>query len=273
MTFPHAAVPLCTAHPSTPQKWDKQERLPAQKWWHVPREEYLHSSPEQVSEQESRVSKGLRTPFLLNLLQPGSACTLLAGKRCGFGVFKTMEGSTLILPVFDWVLKPHWAKRHNTYLFLFSFLFLSLLCPSLSRVFLFFLFSFGQFTTEQQHQKQSFSLKALALQLGQASPIIGGSCACIPVSYLAVPNLVPKSAASIWAWLQGCASQWDFRLGFQWNVHFSGCSSDILKQHFSGFLFTEISGLQPGVLIMTQSLYICIPASGTGDILMNHINV
>lgn len=221
------------------------------------------------SEQESRVSKGLRTPFLLNLLQPGSVCTLLAGKICGFGVFKMMEGSTLILPVFDWVLKPHWAKRHSTYLFLFFFSFPESSLPCLPLLPL----QFWSIHTEQQHQQQSFSLKALALQLGQASPIIGRSCAYIPVSYLAVPNLVPKSAASIWAWFQGCASQWDFRLGFQWNMHFSGCSSDILKQHFSGFLFTEISGLQPGVVIMTQSLYIFIPASGTGDILMNHINV
>lgn len=75
------------------------------------------------SEQTRRVSRGLRTPFPLNLLQPGSACTLLAGKRCGFGVFKMMEGSTLMLPVFDWVLKPHWVKRHNTYFFLFFFSF------------------------------------------------------------------------------------------------------------------------------------------------------
>ena len=59
------------------------------------------------AKQARRVSRGLRTPFHLNLLQPGSACTLLAGKRCGFGVFKTMEGSTQTLPIPDRALKPH----------------------------------------------------------------------------------------------------------------------------------------------------------------------
>lgn len=42
---------------------------------------------------------------------------------------------------------------------------------------------------------------------------------------------------------------------------------------FPGILFMEISGLKLGVIILTQSLYIFIPASGTGNILMNHRNV
>lgn len=84
------------------------------------------------SEQASRVSWELRTPFPLNLLQPGSACTLLAGKRCEFGLFQTMEGSTLVLPTFDWVLKPHWIKRHNTYLLFIFFFFLNFVESSLT---------------------------------------------------------------------------------------------------------------------------------------------
>lgn len=56
-------------------------------------------------------------------------------------------------------------------------------------------------------------------------------------------------------------------------MHLSGCNSDIPKQHFLGIPFTEISGQQPGVIIVKQSLYVFIPASVTGGILMNHRNV
>lgn len=229
------------------------------------------------SEEASGVSRGLRIHFPLNLLQPGSVCTLPAGKRYGFVAFKMTEQSTSMLPIFDLVFKSHRVKGHNVYLFLlfyfFFFLCFSQILSTLSSLSSFSVLVNLAIAATKQHQQQSFWLKALHLQLVQACCTISWSCAYIAVGYLGVPNLTPEPAASVWACLQGCASQWDFRLGFQWNRHFSECSSGILKQHFPGILFMEISGLKLGVIILTQSLNVFIPASGTGNILMNHINV
>lgn len=160
------------------------------------------------SEQASRVSRGLRTHFPLNLLQPGSVCTLPAGKRDGLVAFNMMEQSTLMLPTFDLVFKSHWVKGHNVYLFLFfffSFFFLlfftNLVCP----VLLFFLFSFGQFTTEQQQQSNTsnkasrskrciFSWCRLVAQSVEAELILHW----VIWVFLILPQ---EPAASVWAWL------------------------------------------------------------------------
>lgn len=64
-----------------------------------------------------------------------------------------------------------------------------------------------------------------------------------------------------------------FQVGFPMNQTLSECSSGILKQHFPGILFMEVSGLKLGVVILTQFLYIFIPASVTGNILMKHRNL
>lgn len=122
----------------------------------------------------------------------------------------------------------------------------------------FFLFSFGHLTTAQQQQSNT-SNEAACLKhcIFSWCRFVAQSVEAVLILqwFIWVFLILPQEpAASVWAWLQGCANQWDFRLDFQWNKHFNECRSSILKQHFPGILFMEISGLKLSVLILTQSL-------------------
>lgn len=130
------------------------------------------------SEQASRVSRGLRTPFPWNLLQPGSVCTLLEGNRRGFGVFKVMEGiHTDVTHI--------WLSTQT---------------------------SLGKKVSLLLNNNGNNKVSPLKHWLfRQASSIVGHSCFYIAVGFLAVPNPVPRVSC----YCMGLTSRICQSMGFQ----------------------------------------------------------